>query len=75
MVLLELRRELGEPRAAAFELPGPQVGNGARFVSVRLCGRFDADASPALTTVSVALPALDMLVEWRRCGMTADKSH
>jgi hypothetical protein len=41
-------------------------------VSVRLCGRFDADVLPALTAVSVALPVLDMLVEWRRCGMTAD---
>lgn len=41
-------------------------------MSVRICGRFDADTAPVLTSVSVALPVLDMLVEWRRCGMTAD---
>jgi hypothetical protein len=41
-------------------------------MTIRTVGLFDEAAAPALTAAAVELPALDMLVEWRRCGITAD---
>ena len=41
-------------------------------MSIRICGRFSDDASAVLTSISVTVPVLDLLVEWHRCGMTAD---
>ncbi|MGH7617261.1 MAG: slr1658 superfamily regulator [Gemmatimonadaceae bacterium] len=38
----------------------------------RTVGIFDEGAALAITSATVALPAMDFVVQWRRCGITAD---
>ncbi len=38
----------------------------------RISGVFDDDTARPLTSATIVMPAMDMVVEWRRCGMTAD---
>jgi len=41
-------------------------------MSARTIGIFDETTVPALTSTTVAMPAMDFVVQWSRCGMTAD---
>lgn len=38
----------------------------------RISGAYDLGAAVVLTSATIATPAMDFVVEWRRCGMTAD---
>jgi hypothetical protein len=41
-------------------------------VTAQTIGIFDMNPSPAITMTSLAMPAMDFVVQWSRCGMTAD---
>lgn len=41
-------------------------------MTTRMAGVFDEGTAPALTSTSVAMPAMDFVVQWSRCGITAD---
>ena len=41
-------------------------------MTTRLAGVFDEGTTPALTSTSIAMPAMDFVVQWSRCGITAD---
>jgi hypothetical protein len=38
----------------------------------RIIGTFDEGAGATLTSTTIAMPAMDFVVQWSRCGMTAD---
>ena len=41
-------------------------------MTTRMAGVFDEGTTPALTSTSIAMPAMDFVVQWNRCGITAD---
>lgn len=41
-------------------------------MTARVVGAFETGTAPPLTSATIALPAMDFVVQWGRCGMTAD---
>lgn len=41
-------------------------------MTTTVAGVFDEGTAPALTSTSIAMPAMDFVVQWSRCGITAD---
>lgn len=41
-------------------------------MTARTSGVFDEGSVPPLTSTTIAVPAMDFVVQWSRCGMTAD---
>jgi hypothetical protein len=41
-------------------------------MTTRLAGVFEEAAVPPPTSPSIAMPAMDFVVQWNRCGITAD---
>jgi hypothetical protein len=41
-------------------------------MTTRTSGVFEEGTAPPLTSPSIAMPAMDFVVQWNRCGITAD---